>query len=129
MTGLWVYTYANLEIPEVLHAITHFIQCFKEFVDTHGIHLDPISTDLALDLGEGPGDLKNYCGYYIRTGGTVYWFDEFKAANLEIWKAVPGVTPTNAHIGMPHNSQDGKLKLMIITTRGRTRVPVLVRCW
>ncbi|KAF4605831.1 hypothetical protein EYR40_004621 [Pleurotus pulmonarius] len=98
-------------------------------IETQGS--DPISTDLALDLGEGPGDLKNYCGYYIRTGGTVYWFDEFKAANLEIWKAVPGVTPTDAHIGMPHNSQDGKLKLksklLLITTRAGTRVPVLVR--
>ncbi|KAL4258132.1 hypothetical protein AB1N83_010699 [Pleurotus pulmonarius] len=98
MAGVWIYTYANLEIPEVLHAITYFIQCFKEFVDTHHTGLDPEWTELALDLREGSGDLKNYCGYYIKTKGTVYWFDEFKAANLEVWKAVPGVTPTDAHI-------------------------------
>lgn len=109
--GLCFLTYANLEVRETLEAITHFIECFKEFVDIHGIHLNPEWTELVLDLREGSGNLTDYCGYYLGTRNTVYWFDWFKVVNLEIWKAVPGVTPTDAHIGTPHNSQDGKLKL------------------
>lgn len=98
---MWVFTVANLENLEVLDAITHFAQCVIEFIDTCSLHdqLDPRRTDLVLDLDERAGNLKDYCGYYIRAAGTVYWFDEFKAEDLEIWKAVPGVTLTDAHIG------------------------------
>ncbi|KAL4255580.1 hypothetical protein AB1N83_011443 [Pleurotus pulmonarius] len=98
--GVWVHTYSNLEIRETLDAITRFIQCFRAFVDTHGLHLDPIRTELVLELEEGSGNRHGYCDYYIGSVGpdTVFWFDEFKAANLEIWKAVPGATPTDAHI-------------------------------
>ncbi len=98
---MWVFTVANLENLEVLDAITHFAQCVIEFVDTRSLHdqLDPERTDLVLDLDERSGNLKDYCGYYIRAAGTIYWFDEFKAEDLEIWKAVPGVTLMDTHIG------------------------------
>ncbi|KAF4584613.1 hypothetical protein EYR40_004611 [Pleurotus pulmonarius] len=96
--GAWVFTYANLGLPEMLETITHFLQSFKEFLETYSLHLRE-GSELVLDLEEGSGNLKDYCGYYVKVKGTVYWFDEFKAMDLEIWKTVLGVTPTHAHIG------------------------------
>ncbi len=87
-------------------------------MDTHGLHLDPIRTELVLELEEGSGNRPGYCDYYIGSVGpdTVFWFDEFKVANLEIWKAVPGATPTDANIGMASAERDDEADTELIIT-------------